>query len=114
MDEFDKVSARDGAFWTDAMRCRAHLAMYRDALSETLRFASLVHQEWQAIAVDADENGVFSIAIPHPGKYVIVANGHAGFNEAFWEIGVPDRVVVKAELNTVVKVPSPAESCVME
>ena len=35
-------------------------------------------------AVTADEDGVFNLKLPRPGRYVIVASGRAGLNEAVW------------------------------
>jgi hypothetical protein len=35
-------------------------------------------------------------------------------NQAFWQAGVPDRIVVCAGANTAVKLPTPEEACVMQ
>jgi hypothetical protein len=59
------------------------------------------------------ENGTFRVAASHSGKYIIVASGPAGFSDAFWKIGIPDRIIVNAGA-TEVKLSSPAEACVTE
>lgn len=91
--------------------CPSRLAMYRDVISQTLQEASSTHKESQAIVADADEYGMFHIAVSHPGKYIIVTSGHAGVNNAFWEA---DDVVVNAGATTTVKLSSPKEACVVE
>ena len=113
MDEYDKKYMREGVTWTLSETCRQHLAMYRVALSQTLSWAMSRHKESPVILVNADENGTFKVAAPHSGKYIIIASGHAGFNDAFWEIGIPDRIVVNAG-TTDVKLSSPALACVVE
>jgi hypothetical protein len=91
--------------------CPIRLAMYRDVIFQTLQEASSTHKESQAIVADADEYGMFHVVVSHPGKYVILAVGRAGVNDAFWE---SDDIVVNAGATTTVKLSSPVEACVTD
>jgi len=114
MEEYLKVagSAEEMA-WSDKLACLKHLQTYHDALSQTRDWASAKHKDWQVLTNEADENGTFKIAVPHPGIYTILASGRAGFNDAFWE-GQTEGVIVNAGASTAVKLSSPAESCLMD
>lgn len=91
--------------------CRSRLVMYQAVISQTLQEASAIHKESQAIVADADEYGMFHVAVSHPGKYFMLAVGRAGVNDAFWEA---DDIVVNAGAITTVKLSSPKEACVVE
>jgi hypothetical protein len=91
------------------MMCRKHLLTYTVALTATVTWSSSNEDKlWQILFTDADENGVFKITVPHPGAYTILAEGHAGFNDAFWEL---DNVIVNPGITKTVKLSSPKESC---
>ena len=92
--------------------CLKKMQVYYDALSQTLKWASANHKDWQILTTEADENGAFKIAVPRPGKYIILASGHAGFNDAFW--WDDDGVVVNPGATTTVKLSSPAKSCLTD
>jgi hypothetical protein len=63
---------------------------------------------WQILFTDADENGLFKVTVPHPGIYTILADGRAGFNDAFWEL---NNVIVGPGITKTVKLSRPEESC---
>jgi hypothetical protein len=104
---FGKRAATEGAGWSDSLRCHQHLGTYHEAMSATLRWAGEQHKAWQVLSTNADEDGMFKIAVPHRGRYTIVAFGQAGFNDAVWEADV----VVNPGMNTLVKLSSPEDSC---
>lgn len=93
--------------------CIKRLSLYGETLKQTLEWAHSANKLSQAIAFDADETGMFNVDVPQPGNYMVVARGHAGFNDAFWQAGVPDRIVVNAGANTAVKLSSPEVACVV-
>jgi hypothetical protein len=79
-----EVSSRDGANWSDSIRCRRDLLSYDTALIETLKWGDEQKKPSELVFAEADEEGHFTIAIPHAGKYILIARGHAGFNDALW------------------------------
>jgi len=107
-EEYRTELAQDGVNWSDSLQCRKHLLTYTVALSATLAWADESQKIWQILTTEADENGVFKIAVSHPGKYTVLASGHAGLNDAFWRV---DDVVVNPGATTTVKLSSPAEAC---
>lgn len=113
LGDFLKVFAAEGMGWSDKMDCLKHMQVYHDALSQTKDWASAKHKDWQILTTEADENGMFKIAVPHPGEYSILASGHAGFNDAFWVVDVPG-IIVKPGATTTVKLSSPAKSCLTD
>jgi hypothetical protein len=92
---------------SEAIECEKELLLYSTALVETLTWAKTENKTIQAIFADADEEGNFKIAAP-PGRYVLVAHGRAGFNDAFWMNGW---VTVKFGEETTVKMARPEKSC---
>jgi hypothetical protein len=108
MKELTRTLAAEGANWSDSLVCHKRLLTYNDALSATLSWAREKHKAWQILSTDADEDGMFKVAVPHQGKYTIVAIGQAGFNDAVWEA---KDVRVNPGMTTAVKLSSPAESC---
>ena len=114
MEEFLKVFASpEGMAWSDKLACLKHLQNYQDALSQTRDWASAKHKGWQILITETDENGVFRIAVPHPGEYSILASGRAGFNDAFWVVDAPG-IIVNPGATTTVKLSSPAKSCLAD
>ena len=113
MEEFLKVYAAEGVGWSDKLDCLKHLQVYQDALLQTRDWVSANHKGWQMLTTEADENGVFKFTIPHPGEYIILASGRAGFNDAFWVGGVPG-IIVNPGANTTVKLSSPTKACMTD
>jgi hypothetical protein len=107
----DESATAEGMGWSDAERCRKHLRVSYDALSATSKWIAANHMEQQVVKVDADENGTFEASVSRPGRYVIVAFGHAGMNDAFWW---DKDVIVSPAATTKVKFSSPAEACLMQ
>lgn len=94
-----------------ASSCSDHLLLYNSALSATLKWeiANAQEKSWQLISEQADEDGHFKIAVPRPGKYVVIVTGRAGFNEAVWK--TEDPVTISPGEETTIKMGSPAHSC---
>ena|ERR1039458_2241530 len=114
MERYNTERASQGMSWSESMACLESLHTYTKALSETLDWLTANPRKlWQMLTVDADENGVFKIAVPHPGAYIIIARGQAGFNDAVWEADLADPVIVNSGAATTVKLSSPAESCLV-
>jgi hypothetical protein len=67
--------------------CRRGLRNYSYAFSKTFDWVSANKKEWQLIVGQSDEEGSFRISVPHPGAYMLVVVGHAGFNDAVWISG---------------------------
>jgi hypothetical protein len=112
MDEHLKEAASaEGMGWSDKLACLKSLQTYHDALSQTRDWVSANHKGWQMLTVEADENGVFKIAVPRPGRYLILVAGRAGFNDAFWKANGVD---VGAGATVTVKLSSPEKACVVE
>jgi hypothetical protein len=113
LGDFLKVFAAEGMGWSDKMDCLKHMQVYHDALSQTKDWASAKHKDWQILTTEADENGMFKITVPHPGEYIILASGRAGFNDAFWDGDIPG-IIVNPGATTTVKLSSPAKSCLTD
>jgi hypothetical protein len=111
MEQYDKELSAEGMNWSDAVMCRKRLLTYHEALSQTLEWMKGNQKSWQMLAVDADENGAFRIAVPHPGDYIVLATGQAGFNDGFWVTDLLNTAAVKPGQTTNVKLSSPAEAC---
>jgi hypothetical protein len=96
--------------WSDSSICHKELLVYQSSLVEALKWVSDKHKEWQVIRADTDEDGVFKIVVDRPGKYILLAHGQAGFNDAFW---VSDDFAVKSESEISLKVSNPKEACLV-
>ncbi len=107
----DESATAEGMGWSDTERGRKHLRVSHDALSATSKWVEANRMDQQEIRIDADENGTFEASIPRPGRYVMVAFGHAGLNDGFWW---EKDIVVSPAAITKVKLSSPAEACLME
>jgi|ERR1019366_3416257 hypothetical protein len=92
------------------MMCRKHLLTYTTALTATVEWSTSNNGDriWQILFADADENGVFKVTVLHPGIYTILAEGRAGFNDAFWDL---KNVAVGSGVTKTVKLSRPEESC---
>lgn len=93
---------------SESLNCLRSLAEYSSALSKTSDWVSANKKEWQLIVGQADEEGNFRIAVPRPGDYRLVVDGHAGFNNAVWET---HPVTVRPGIETTVKMASPEKAC---
>ncbi len=111
MEQYNEELSADGMNWSDAVMCRKSLLTYHEALSQTLEWVQSNKKSWQMLAVDADENGAFRVAVPRPGDYIVLASGQAGMNDGFWGADLLNTVPVKPGQTTTVKLSSPAEAC---
>ncbi len=102
-------SAEPDYHYSERAVCLGKLAEYSKALSETFDWVSANKKEWQLIVGQADEEGNFRISVPHPGDYSLLADGHAGFNDAVWET---HPITVSPGVETVIKMSSPEVACV--
>lgn len=105
---FNEEYAQKARSWTESIACHRHLMAYTIALRETLEWTSNAHKEWQLTEADADESGYFKIPVPHPGIYILLARGQAGFNDAFWDT---DNFVVHPGAQVEVKMSKVEQSC---
>jgi hypothetical protein len=74
----------NGESWSDSLDCQTELLTYRKALLGTLNWATSKNKPWQIIGTETDEEGMFRVEVPRPGKYTLIVRGRAGFNEAAW------------------------------
>lgn len=61
----------------------------------------------QVYITTADEEGFFQIGGREPGDYIVLARGHAGANDAYWE----GNFNVKAGESVQMKLASPQTAC---
>jgi len=103
----------EGMRESDSESCHKTLLLYLKALQETRKWVTDRHKDWQMITADADENGAFKARVPRSGRYLVVAYGRAGMNDAFWDnssgSGIGIDLVVGA--TTTVKLSSPEDGC---
>jgi hypothetical protein len=95
--------------WNDSTMCRQELLTYEKAVSEALKWVNDQDKASQVVFDNADEEGNFKIAVPHPGIYTLLVRGRAGFNEAFWQ----DDVKVNSGVETTIKLSAPTKSCLL-
>ena len=70
--------------WNEDTMCAGSLLAYDLAFAATRKWR-WEHRKWDAlVSVKADEDGRFKITVPN-GKFLIIARGRAGFNEAVWK-----------------------------
>jgi len=107
-------AAMDERAWNKNWHCHRELLAYSNALLDTRKWASANGKEWQILTTTVDENGVFKVRVPRPGRYIIVASGHAGFNDAFWDApGSADEIDVASGTTMTVKLSSPQVACLV-
>ena len=95
--------------WSDEIMCRRELLEYDQALLGVRRWR-WEHKEWnQFLSAQADEEGLFRIAVPRSGKYLLIVRGRAGFNEAVWTADV----TVAAGVEAGVKLGQPGKACLV-
>jgi hypothetical protein len=99
---------REGRSLTDALKCRRELLTEDAALIETLEWGESAKRPGQILTADADEEGNFKVASVRPGRYILVARGRAGFNDALW---VNNSLTVEPGTEVTVKLASPQKTC---
>jgi hypothetical protein len=68
----------------DAFSCKAELLGVDKAIIDTLDWSKSKPHEGQVLFTDADEEGNFVFPKVRTGKYNVIARGHAGMNDAYW------------------------------
>jgi hypothetical protein len=105
----EEKSADPNHHYSEAVWCLGKLAQHAKAIRETLDWVSANNKGWQFIIGQADEEGYFSIPIPHPGRYHLIINGHAGFNDAVWV--TDEDITIDPGVETTIKMSSPEVAC---
>ena len=120
MEKFDKVRAEIKAYYSqqiatnkyesDSYNCLHELVLYSHAYIDAYESAhgnpALTDQ---ALTVDADEEGIFTMTLPRVGTYWLIAHGSAGSNRAIWM----EKFDVNAD-NMSVKLTTPIKACLSE
>jgi hypothetical protein len=86
--------------------CPTSLLVFDKSLKSTLEWNEKEHKD-QIEITETDEDGAFRFSGVRPGEYLILAKGHAGANQAYWEqdaIAAPGKEVA-------IKLASPAKAC---
>ncbi len=65
--------------------CRAELLVFSSSLKSTLQWGEANGKRDQIRIIESDEEGAFHFPKIPPGSYTLVAWGHAGANDAYWE-----------------------------
>jgi hypothetical protein len=94
----------------EGLECRRSLLDIDQNLLDTQQWALDNKKIKQVLTAQGDEEGYFKITRVPAGNYRIVARGHAGANDAFWESLF---VVVKSETSTSLKLIKPGKSCLI-
>jgi len=89
--------------------CLEEVQAYSTAFEDLLKWGTDPKNTNQLLLADADEEGSFTIKVPRPGMYTLLAHGRAGFYKAFWE----DRITVESGKDTIVKLASPKKACIV-
>jgi hypothetical protein len=111
-DDYIKELSEDKIDPSSSIGCRKELlAIYAMPLSKIIVWGLDQNKDRQILQTEADEEGNFKIIVPRPGVYILLANGRAGFNEAFW---YSLDVLVKPGTETPIKLGSPEKACVVE
>ena len=105
-------AARQGTATSESVECLEDLRTYYTALGDILKWSDDPKNANQLLVANADEEGHFSIVVPRPGLYALLARGRAGFNEAFWDLSL-DYITVESGKETTVKVASPEKACLV-
>jgi hypothetical protein len=91
----------------DSKLCRSDLLNADKAIQATVQWADEHKLMAYVAALDADEEGNFSIGKIRSGVYNLIARGKAGINDAYWL----QEITVKPGEKTEVKVSSVEASC---
>lgn len=91
----------------DSKLCRSDLLNADKATKATLEWAQERKLMAYVAALDADEEGYFSVGRIRPGVYNLVARGNSGINDAYWL----QEITVRPGQKTDVKVSSVEASC---
>jgi hypothetical protein len=65
--------------------CRAELLVFINSLKATMDWAKVNGKQDQVHIATSDEEGFFQFGGLEPGSYILLARGHAGANDAYWE-----------------------------
>jgi hypothetical protein len=87
--------------------CKAPLEAGETAANRTVIWALNNREAWQANEATADEEGYFSVSATRPGRYILIAFGHAGWQNGEWE----SEFTVGRDNNPNVKLAYPKEAC---
>lgn len=87
--------------------CTRELLAVHEAVVATLGWVQENGKSKQFVSVDTDEEGLFRMTNVPAGRYILMARGRAGANDAFWK----SELLVQAGSDVSVKLSSPETSC---
>ena len=106
--KFEKMmAARHQLATPGEASCVAELQVFNASLKESLDWSRKNGKETQARIVGSDEEGTFRFASVQPGSYTVVAWGHAGANNAYWE----RTLEIESGKDIAIKLGSPHTAC---
>jgi hypothetical protein len=98
--------------YSEHLECLERLHVASAALLRILDWAITEKKPYQVLVQDTDEEqGSFRFDGVRPGLYMLVAEGQAGMNRAYWE--AHESIKVLPGQTATVKLSSPSESCLV-
>lgn len=92
----------------DRIYCLTKLRIFGESVTSTLKWNHEQKTDFVKIG-NADEDGLFRFGGVTPGKYSILATGHAGVNTAYWQ----QDVIVEGGKEVTIKLSSPEAACLV-
>jgi hypothetical protein len=101
-----KASFRQLADPDDNISCQTSLLVFGNSLKSTLEWNERERKDLIKIG-ETDEEGAFRFLGVPPGEYLILAQGHAGANRAYWE----EEATAETGKEVSIKLSSPKNAC---
>jgi cytochrome c6 len=101
-----KASFRQLADPDDNISCQTSLLVFGNSLKSTLEWNERERKDLIKIG-ETDEEGAFRFPGVPPGEYLILAQGHAGANRAYWE----GEATAETGKEVSIKLSSPKNAC---
>jgi hypothetical protein len=106
--ELEQMKASYGLLTTSGdASCRAELLVFINSLKATLEWAKVNGKRDQVHIATSDEEGLFQFSGLEPGSYILLAQGQAGTNDAYWQ----KDFTVKPGESLQMKLASPHTAC---
>lgn len=104
----EQTKKEDVQTFSERLQCRRELLVSLRALDSARTWAAENKKGWQLTSGEADEDGWFAFPDVKPGRYMVVARGRSGVNDAEWE---SDLFPVKPREKVTLKLSAPNTSC---